>query len=382
MTTSLLRGSLAWGILLSAAVFASAAEPRITAALQPFVEKGQLAGAVTVVANKDKVLSIDTVGYADVDAKKPIQENSLFWIASMSKPITGAALMILVDEGKVSLDDPVTKFLPEFNDQWLIAEKDGEHVLLKKPTVTMTVRHIMSHTSGMAFSSGIEKPTLDNVPLRAAVQSYAITPLVSEPGTKYAYSNAGINTGGRIIEVVSGQSYESFLDDRLFGPLGMKDTTFWPNEKQVARLAKAYGVNEDKTGLKETKIGQLQYPLTDHVVRYPMPGGGLFSTAADVTRFCQMVARGGELDGKRIMSEAAIKQMTSRQTAEGLTNYGVGWSTGGTFGHGGALATNMTIDLQKNLITVFLVQHAGWPGDSGGKVHPAFVKAAVEAFGK
>ena len=114
-----------------------------------------------------------------------------------------------------------------------------------------------------------------------------------------------------------------------------------------------------------------------------MPGGGLFSTAADVTRFCQMVAGGGQYEGKRILSEQAVKQMTTRQTPESIKeNFGVGWATGPTFGHGGALATNMTIDPSRGLITVFLVQHNGFPGDAGGKVHPAFTKAAVEAFGK
>jgi CubicO group peptidase (beta-lactamase class C family) len=370
-------------LFIALAGFVRAAEPKISSALQPFVDQGQLAGAVTVVATQDKVLSVDTVGYADIAAKKPIQEDSLFWIASMSKPITGAALMILVDEGKVSLDDPITKFLPEFKGQWLAAERDADHVLLKRPTAVMTVRHCMSHTSGLPFQSALEEPKLDGLPLRAAVASYAMTPLDTEPGTKFNYSNAGINTGGRIIEVVSGQSYESFLDQRLFEPLGMKDTTFWPSEQQVARLAKAYKPTADKTALEETKISQLQYPLSDRRNRYPMPGGGLFSTAADVTRFCQMVAGGGQYEGKRILSENAVKQMTSRQTPEALPqNYGVGWSTGPTFGHGGALSTNMTIDPQRGLITIFLVQHAGFPGEVGKQVHPAFVNAAVAAFGK
>jgi len=257
---------------------------------------------------------------------------------------------------------PSPSFLPEFNDQWLAVEQDAEHVLLKKPQSPVTVRQCLNHTSGMPFQSPLERPTLDNVPLRAAVASYAMTPLHSEPGTKWVYSNAGINTGGRIIEVVSGMSFEDFLDKRLFEPLGMKDTTFWPSEQQVARLAKAYKPAADKQGLEESTIVQLLHPLTDRQRRFPMPGGGLFSTAADVTRFCQMVAGGGQYEGKRLLSENAVKQMTSRQTADSFKeNYGVGWSTGPTFGHGGALATNMTIDPNRGLITVFLVQHNGFP---------------------
>jgi CubicO group peptidase (beta-lactamase class C family) len=353
----------------------------IAPVLQPFVDAHSLAGAVTLVADKDKVLSLEAVGFADVAARKPLKTDALFWIASMSKPITGAGLMILVDEGKVKIDDPVEKYLPEFKDLWLAVEQDKEHVLLKRPKRPITVRDILSHTSGMPFQSAMERPTLDGLPLRDAVRSYAMTPLMFEPGSKYSYSNAGINTAGRIIEVVSGMPYEEFMDRRLFGPLGMKDTTFWPNEEQLTRLAKGYRPNKDKTGLEETKIGQLTYPLSDRK-RYPMPAGGLFSTAADVARLCQMVLNGGTFEGKRILSESAVKQMTSKQTGDEVKDgYGLGWSTGGgSFGHGGAMATNMTIDSKRGLITVFMVQHAGFPND-GGKSQGAFQKAAAERFG-
>jgi len=355
----------------------------IVAALQPFVDNHTLAGAVTLVANKDRVLSLDTVGFADIAAKKPMRPDALFWIASQSKPITGAALMMLVDEGKVKLDDPVEKYLPEFKNIWLAVESDKEHILLKKPAQPITVRHILSHTSGMPFASAIEQPTLDHLPLRDAVRSYTMTPLQSEPGTKYEYSNAGINTAGRIIEVVSGMPYEDFLDKRLFGPLGMKDTTFWPSEEQLTRLAKSYKPNAGKNDLEETTVGQLKYPLNDRSKRYPMPAGGLFSTASDVGRFCQMVLNGGTLNGKRYLSEDAVKQMTSKQTGEAVkAGYGLGWSAGGdNYGHGGAFATNMNIDAKRGLITVWMVQHAGFPGD-GGKSQGAFRKAADEQFSK
>ena len=355
---------------------------KIVAALQPFVDGHGLAGAVTLVADKDKVLSVDTVGFADTAGQKPMKADSLFWIASQSKPITAAAFVILVDEGKVKLDDPVEKYLPEFKDQWLIVEQDKEHQLLKKPAHPITVREILSHTSGLPFSSAMEKPTLDGLPLREAVRSYAMTPLQFEPGTKYQYSNAGINTAGRIIEVVSKMSYEDFLDKRLFQPLGMKDTTFWPSEEQVKRLAKSYKPNEDKTDLVEINIGQLQYPLTDHKHRYPMPAGGLFSTAHDAARFCQMMLNGGTtLDGKRILSEGAVKEMTKKQTAEGVKeSYGLGFSVGGDgFGHGGAHSTNMNIDTKRGLVMVWMVQHAGYAND-GGKSQGEFRKTAEALF--
>jgi CubicO group peptidase (beta-lactamase class C family) len=233
----------------------------------------------------------------------------------------------------------------------------------------------------MPFASKMEQPTLDMLPLSVAVRSYAITPLQFEPGTKYQYSNAGINTAGRIIEVVSGMPYETFLEKRLFTPLGMKDTTFWPNEEQLTRLAKGYRPTKEKNGLEETTISQLKYPLNDRK-RQPMPAGGLFSTANDVGRFCQMILNGGVYQGKRYLSEAAVKEMTTKQTGDALKEaYGLGWSTGGgTFGHGGALATNMTIDPKRGLTTVWMVQHAGFPGD-GGKSSGAFRKVAEEMFG-
>jgi CubicO group peptidase (beta-lactamase class C family) len=352
----------------------------IAAALQPFVDRHELAGAVTLVANGDKFLSIDTVGYADVAAKRPMSPDATFWIASMSKPITAAGLMILVDEGKVSLDDPIEKHLPEFKGQWLVAEKDKDHMLLKKPMRSPTVRDVLDHTSGMPFVSAMEQPTIDVLPLRDAVRSYAMTPLQTEPGSKYAYSNAGINTAGRIIEVVGGMPYEEFLDKRLFTPLGMMDTTFWPSDSQLKRLAKSYKPTKSKDGLDETTITALRYPLDDRK-RFPVPGGGLFSTAQDVGHFCQMVLNGGTFHGKRILTENAVKQMTSKQTGEALKEgYGLGWSVGdGNFGHGGAYATNMNIDPKRNLITVYMVQHAGFPGE-GGKSRGAFQKTAEEKF--
>jgi CubicO group peptidase (beta-lactamase class C family) len=377
-------------VLLGIAASFSIAGARTTAqsrskvhdALVPFAEKGAIAGAVALTADHEKVLDVTSVGYADVAAKLPMKANNLFWIASQSKPITATALMMLVDEGKVKLDDPVEKYLPEFRGQWLLAENAGDHQTLKRPSHAITVREILSHTSGLPFSSSIENPTLDQRPLRERVVSYALSPLQFEPGTKYSYSNAGINTAGRIIEVASGMPYEEFLKERLFKPLGMKDTTFWPTPAQVARLAKSYSPDAAKTGLTEVTVTQLRYPLSDHSIRYPMPAGGLFSTAADLTVFCQMVMNKGEWKGKRYLSEAAIKEMTSKQTGSLPDGYGLGWSTGGgNFGHGGAYATNMNIDTNRGLITIWMVQSAGGYPLNGDQAYGAFRTAAEATFG-
>jgi len=356
----------------------------VAAKLRPFVDSHVLAGAVTLVASRDKVLDLETVGFADVAAKKPMTPDSLFWIASMSKPITAAALMMLVDEGKVKVDDPVEKYLPEFKGQMFIAEQDDAHTLLRKPKHPILVRNVLSHTSGLAAHSPIETPTLDLFPLAARVRSYACQPLLFEPDGKYLYSNEGINTAGRIIEVVSGQKYEDFLEARLFKPLGMKDTTFWPDSRQIARIAKSYKANKDKSDIEETPVGQLMYPLDDRQNRFPMPAGGLFSSAEDIARFGQMLLRGGEFQGKRYLSEAAVKTMSSKQTPAALKeNYGFGYAVNGaTFGHGGAYSTNLSVDPQLGLVLVFMVQNAGWRNDDGKKILPAFTEAAVGTFGK
>ncbi len=343
--------------------------------LKPLVDKHFLAGAVMCVADKDKILAKETVGFMDIAGKKEMKDDCLFWIASQSKPMTCAALMILVDEGKVKLDDPITKFLPEFNGMWVKVEEDKDHILLKRPTRAITIRDLCAHTSGLAFASKMEQPTLDALTLKDSVRSYTMTPLNYEPGTKHQYSNEGINAIGLVIQVVSGMPYEKFMATRIFEPLEMKDTTFWPNKLQIERLAKSYRPNQKKDDLVETQISQLTYPLDGHN-RYPMPAGGLFSTADDVTHFCQMVLNKGTFRGKKILSERAVQEMTSRQTPH--VGYGLGWSINGiNCGHGGAYSTSMEIDRKTGRIYVYMVQHAGFPGD-GGKGNGLFVNAAKQ----
>ncbi|MDB5351822.1 MAG: estB 2 [Planctomycetota bacterium] len=379
-------------------ISARAEEPNIAARLQPFVDSHTLAGAVTLVASADRTLSLDAVGYADVAARTPMKTDCLFWIASMSKPMTAAALMMLVDEGKVKLDDPVEKYLPEFRGQMVVAEQAPDRVVLKKPAHPITVREVLSHTSGIPFMSRVQHK-IDSFPLDHSAITYALTPLKFEPGSKYDYSNAGINTAGRIIEVVSGMPYEDFVEKRLFQPLGMKDTTFWPSDEQMTRLAKSYRPDAAKTGLQEINIDQLSYPLTNRK-RGPCPAGGYFATASDVALFGRLILGGGVFEGKRLLSESSVRELTSTQTGallnggKGEGGYGLGFSTSrkspgesgpavpGRCGHGGAYATDLAIDPQRHIVTVFMVQHAGYPGPDGGKVHPTFLKAAEAAFSK
>ena len=360
-----------FGLLLSVCGFAA------DAVLAPFVQREELAGAVALVANKEKILSVTTVGFADVEARKPMAADSVFWIASQSKGITAAAVMMLVDEGKLSLDDPVEKYLPEFKDQPVAAGK-GQTVARVR---SITIRDLLSHVSGLPFKSAEEQPTLDGLPLAAAVRTYAKAPLVTQPGAKYQYSNAGINTAARVLEVVSGQAYEDFMDKRLFGPLGMKDTTFWPDAGQVARLAKTYKPDASKKKLALGNLAQLQADLTDRSHRFPMPAGGLFSTAKDVSLFCRMLLNGGELDGRRYLSLASVQALSVRQTPKELKeSYGLGFAVGADFfGHGGAQATGMEIRTKDGLVLVWMVQHQGFPG-KGGQAQGEFKKWAVKEF--
>ncbi|MEI7730058.1 MAG: serine hydrolase domain-containing protein [Verrucomicrobiota bacterium] len=361
-------------------VWAGVAEPpKPGSALQSFVDHHELAGAVTLVATADKVLDVQAVGWADLAANQPMRPDCLFWIASQSKPIAVTALMMLVDEGKVSLDDPVEKYLPEFKDQWLAAEHDNQHVLLKKPQHPIVVSNLLNHTSGMLYKTSIEQPTLDLLPLNARMHAYVMSPLQFEPGTKHLYANAGINTAARIVELVSGLPYERFLAERVFTPLGMKDTTFHPNADQLKRLAKAYKPNAAGTALEEAPIPQLRYPLDDHT-RCIQPAGGLFSTASDLLNFYRMILNGGVFAGQRILSEQAVRQMTSKQTGNLPQSYGFGFDTqGGRIGHGGTFGTVSSIDREHRLITIFLVQYAG-PSSNLNKFVPVFRKAVAESF--
>ena len=376
---------------------ARAAEERHAAdVLLRFVDRHLLAGAVTLVASKDKVLGVEAVGYSDLASLKPMQTDDLFWIASMTKSMTCAALMMLVDEGKVRIDDPVEKYLPELHDQWVAAESDADHSLWKKPQHPITVKNLLTHTSGFVPRSAIEHPKVDFIPLRNLIPSFVMAPLRFEPGSKYEYCNAGMNTAGRLIEVASGVGYGEFIEQRLFRPLGMTHTTFWPTEEQIRTLAKTYDFNPSKTDLVETAIEPFTYPLTDRR-RQPLPAGGVFSTAGDLARFCQMLLGGGSIEGQRILSEDAVRQMTSVETGDLKLNgndfegYGFGLVvrrkpgpeglSAGSFGHRGAYKTAMWMDPEKNRILIFLMQHSGsLSGTDATKMESMFEKAALERY--
>jgi CubicO group peptidase (beta-lactamase class C family) len=382
--------AVVWFLLAVAQAVAADAQGVLVRAVQPFVNDHTVAGAVVLVANQDRVLCVATVGDADRAAQRPMRADNMFWIASMTKPMTATALMMLVDEGKLRVSDAVEKYLPEFRGQML---RLGPDKPLQKPRRPITVKDLLSHTSGLM--TDLPMHVRDAVPLAEAVRRSAALPLKFEPGSKYEYCNPGINTVGRIIEVVSGMPYAEFMQQRLFGPLGMRDTTFWPTPAQIARLATAYKENAAKTDLEATAIYAFTPPLSNRR-RTAIPAGGLFSTANDVSLFCRMVLNGGTYQGRRYLSPAAVQQMTSNQVGNLLSHgkseagYGFCWTAsckahgpagpgnGGVFGHGGAYGTYMSIDPQRRLITVLMVQRQALPGPQGAKLRAAVSQAAAD----
>lgn len=349
-----------------------------TQVLKPFVEDGAMAGAMTLVAGVEGVRFHGAVGYADLATRRPVAPGTCYWIASMTKPMTATAVMMLVDEGRIALDDPIERHLPDFEGQMLVLEDSPERVVLVKPDRVITLRDVMSHTSGLPFLSRPERGKIDRLSLKEAAVTYAMTPLTFQPGSKYEYSNVGINVAGRIIEVTTGQKYEDFMQQRLLSPLGMDDTTMWPNKEQQTRLATAYAPAKDGSGLVKRDAEFFTFPLEDRK-RGPCPGGGYFSTAADVSAFCRMILGGGQFEGTRFLSEAAVREMTRKQTGDLETSYGLGWGVaadGTGFGHGGAAATDMWIDPAKGIAMIYLVQLQGYAGTDGANILPAFHAAA------
>jgi len=358
------------------------ASHEVTAALQPYFDQYKLAGAIGVIADRTgKVHYRNLLGYADVEAKRPIAEDDVFWVASMTKMFAGASILMLVDEGKVSLDDPAAKFIPPLERWMVVEEKDKSHVLLKPPVRPVTIRHLLSHTSGLTGSSELQQATgSDSTPLKARALSSVTGPLQWQPGEKYAYGNQGMNIAARIVEIESGMPYEEFLQKRFFDPLGMTETTFWPTEAQVTRLAGAYGPNKEKTGYARGDVGFLTKPLSDRTRRFPEAGGGLFSTTHDILRYGLMLANDGELEGKRYLSHGAMEELRKEQTGQTKVNYSLGYHLrNGMFGHDGAYGTDLSVNPKTGLVAVFMVQCTS--GDQWS-ARDLFLKTATEVFAK
>ncbi len=357
--------------------------PKIDQTMQAFVDKGQLSGAVTLVGDDTHIIYLSAVGQRDLHHHLPMRTDTVFWIASMTKLMTSTAVMMLQEQGKISLDDPVSKFIPEFA---------GLKTPSGKPA-NLTLRQLITHTSGLQ-----EAP--DELMHRARtlaelIPSYLNRPTKFEPGTKWDYCQSGINTLGRIIEIVSGESFAEFMQERLFDPMELKDTTFYPDAAQVKRLAVSYSLKNGK--LIPTKISRIPGPPGDRN-HYAAANGGLFSTAPDYYRFTKMLLDGGTLDGRRYLSAQSIHEMTSVQTGTLKAGFvpGSAWGLGfgivrqpsgiteglspGTFGHGGMYGTQAWIDPVKRRIYILLIQRADLENSDASDFRRYFQQAAVKSL--
>lgn len=403
---ALLAGALAVG-LSGAGVVGAVVKPeevgfsserlgRIHETMQRWIERRQIAGAVTVVTRRGRIAHYETHGLMDVEARTPMRKDAIFRIASMSKPITGVAVMMLMEEGKLRLTDPVSRFIPEFKHTTVAVVKPGQ-VLAPRPagqpapgeffpapdyytvpaTREITVRDLLTHTSGLESGDfglrvgekfaprDLTKTLADQMPKLATV------PLDFQPGSQWSYSQlAGMDTLGFVVEVASGMKFDRFLQARLFGPLGMTDTGFTVADDKRSRVATVY--NRTPHGIER---GDTPPWLTTKT--YFSGGGGLWSTADDYTRFAQMLANGGELDGVRILGSRTVAYMATNQLGtlyadSGPARQGLGFglsmevvleparaarqTSPGSFGWGGAFGTNFWVDPHEKLVGVLMVQ--------------------------
>ena len=356
--------------------------------MQEFVDKGEISGIVTLVADKDKVLHLAAVGVSDVATGRKMQTDDLFWIASMSKPVTAVGTAILVDEGKLSFDDPVSKYIPEFAD---IKLASGE-----KPSRPLTLRDLLTHTSGLG-----ELTTRDpHLSLADSAKAIAKLPLRFQPGSRWAYSTAGLDCAGRVIEVASGTPFAEFMQRRIFDPLGMKETTFWLTPEQEKRYAKSYVLNTTTHKLEETTIAYMYGgAVTDHA-RPALGGAGLFSTAEDIAKFYQMALNKGSFNGKQILKLETLAEMTRVQTGSLTARPGMPWGLGfcviadptkmeandvytpGSFGHGGAYGTSSWVDPAKGVIYIMMLQRNKMGNPDNSPMRQVFQREAVKAIEK
>lgn len=348
-------------------------------AIQPYIDADEVAGAVACVVDGERVRQTVAFGFADREAERPMRTDTLFWIASMTKPVTACAVMMLLDEGKLELDAPVSTYLPEFSG---LKTADGR-------SAVPTLRQMLTHTSGMAEATQAEQ--LASRTLAELMPHIAAKPALFTPGTRWQYSQSGMNALGRVVEVLSGMPFERFLAERLFKPLGMQDTTFYPDANQRARLAVSYKRNGDR--LERAALPPV-YDCARGDARFPAPNGGLYSTAPDYARFCQMLLNRGTFRGRRILSMTSVTAMSTIQSGDLKTGFtpGCAWGLGcgmvrepqgvtavlspGSFGHGGAYGTQGWIDPVKGVAYILMVQRVNFPNSDNSDLRGDFQKAA------
>jgi CubicO group peptidase (beta-lactamase class C family) len=376
--------------------FSSERLQRIAPVIQRYVDEHRVAGAVTLVARRGRIAHFEAQGFMDLESKVPMRKDAIFRIASMSKPVTGVAIMMLAEEGKLRLSDPASRFIPELKDLKVAVIKPGyvppPRVAGQPPPVPdyytvpanreITVRDLLTHTSGLESGTlgnrvgdrlaprDVSKTLGDWVPKLAAV------PLDFQPGSQWTYSLlAGMDTLARIVEIASGLPYDRFLKQRVFDPLGMKDTGFFVPDDKASRVAAVY--NATPRGIERGETPQWLATRT-----FFSGGGGLWSTAEDYAQFAEMLANGGEGNGHRLLGRRTVELMATNQVGDLYSGAGAGqrvqgmgfglsmevvldaaranrWTSNGSFGWDGAFGTHFWVDPKEKLVGVLMVQTPG-----------------------
>ena len=342
-------------------------------ALMPFVENGQLPGAINVFY-KDGVQETACVGYADVAAGRAITMDDVYMQCSQTKGFCGVTIAMLVEEGKITLDDPVSKYLPEFRELWVLkSNKDGVKTLVKAKN-TLTIRMVMNHTGGFPFEICAKQGNIKGggwsggAPLRQTAAIAAASPLLFEPGTKVQYSNTGIDIGAAIVEVVTGQRWEDFLRERVLTPLEMNSSSFWPTDEQLETQVEMYDCVKDAPAKYRRQNDMQQRPYNDSHV-FASAGAGLWTTANDQLKFYKMLMNlgvGG--NGERILKEDTVRELLAKSTRpKGMGGYSLGLAApeedkeDSWFGHGGAWGTNCMVNWHRRELKLWVVQLCGEP---------------------
>ncbi|WP_423999189.1 serine hydrolase domain-containing protein [Maribacter sp. IgM3_T14_3] len=346
-----------------------------TKRLHQHVDEGKLPGTFMRVIKDGTVIYDDKYGQIDVANGKPVQENSLYRIFSMTKPITAVAIMSLYDQGKLQLDDKVSKYIPEFAQTQVYKEVDGKHSTEPQKN-EMTIRHLLTHTSGIPY--GWERSYTDSIyatkqfmrqdwTIEDMAKDLATVPLKYQPGTTYNYG-LGVDIAGYIVEVVSGQKLDDYFNSVIFDPLQMDNTAFYVPKEKKDRMVVIY--THDEAGKIKTPDQSMAFEVTEPP-KLLLGGAGLFSTLGDYEKFCRMLLNKGELNGTRVLSEKAVQLiMTNQFGPEVETQPGMGHGLSGTvnletgeYSWGGAAETKFWIDPSNNLIVIGYTQLMGGKTD-------------------
>ena len=362
------------------------------------IDAGEISGAVMLVARKGQIAYLDVQGTMDVDSKKPMTRDSVFRMASMTKPVIGTSIMMLLEEGKLRLDDPISRFIPEFKNQQaaILQEPARGNVPVKfyaVPAVRdITIKDLLTHTSGLSSGpmgqsivtkEGRRRP---EDTLATYLPRVARSPLEFHPGTRWMYSASdGFDVLARVVELAAGMPLNRFLQQRIFGPLEMTETSHWPTDAQMPRLVTAYTLSDGKMVKNENSMS-----MSSKV--YFAGGGGLVSTVDDYAKFAQMLANGGELNGKRLLSPRTVKLMASVHIPASLPGRNAGEGFGlsvrviedairgnhrisdGSFGWSGAYGTHFWVDPKEEIVAVMMIQ------TPVREMRPEFENAVMQAI--